>query len=164
MVRFTVEFLCLTFILYRICRNKRPRHSISKSKKKIFKLHRFHVLPPLKNHPSKPIGFMYSPLWKMTHQSPLVSCTPPFEKSLFGGRLFQVGASFRKYGLLFMPIFRLWCNIIRVFFNYRGEVVAEADETEQIIAAEIGRLVYFHVQMPHVDKFYSKYITENMKS
>ena len=24
---------------------------------------------------------MYSPLWKITHQNPSVSCTPPFEKS-----------------------------------------------------------------------------------
>ena len=57
--------------------------------------HRFCVLPPLKNRPSKPIGFVHSPLWKITHQSPSVLCTPPFEKSLFlvgvylgGGRLF----------------------------------------------------------------------------
>ena len=28
-----------------------------------------------------PIGFVYSPLWKITHQSPSVLCTPPFEKS-----------------------------------------------------------------------------------
>ena len=33
-----------------------------------------------KNIP-KPIGFVYSPLWKITHQTPLVLCTPPFEKS-----------------------------------------------------------------------------------
>ena len=45
------------------------------------KAHRFCVLPPLKNHPSKPIGSMYSPLWKVTHRSPSVLCTPPFEKS-----------------------------------------------------------------------------------
>ena len=45
------------------------------------KTHRFCVLSPLKNHPSKPIGFMYSPLWKITHQTPSVLCTLPFEKS-----------------------------------------------------------------------------------
>ena len=44
-------------------------------------VHRFCVLPPLKNHPPKAIGFVYSPLWKITHQSPSVLCTPPFEKS-----------------------------------------------------------------------------------
>ena len=43
--------------------------------------HRFCVLPPLKNDPSKPIGFVYSPLWEITHQRPSVLCTPPFEKS-----------------------------------------------------------------------------------
>ena len=53
--------------------------------------------PPLKNPPSKAIGFVYSPLWKIIHQSPIgfvysplwkithhdssVLCTPPFEKS-----------------------------------------------------------------------------------
>ena len=31
----------------------------------------------------KAIGFVYSPLWKITHQDPSVLCTPPFEKSLF---------------------------------------------------------------------------------
>ena len=45
------------------------------------KTHRFCVLPPLKTHPSKAIGFMYSPLWKITHQNSSVLCTPPFEKS-----------------------------------------------------------------------------------
>ena len=85
---------------YGICRNKRPGRSILRSKKEIskthrspsvsctppfekspIKSHRFCVLPPLKNHPSKPIGFVYSPLWKITHQKPSVLCTPPFEKS-----------------------------------------------------------------------------------
>ena len=32
--------------------------------------HRFYVVPPLKNHPSELIGFVYSPLWKITHQNP----------------------------------------------------------------------------------------------
>ena len=45
------------------------------------KAHRFYVLPPLKNRPSKAIGFVYSPLGKITHQCPSVLCTPPFEKS-----------------------------------------------------------------------------------
>ena len=47
------------------------------------KPHRFSVLPPLRNHPSKPVGFVYSPLWKIT---------------VFGGRLFRVGAYFGKCG------------------------------------------------------------------
>ena len=63
------------------------------------KTHRFCVLPPLKNHPSKPIGFVYSPLWKITHQNPLVLCSPPFEKPLFlVGAYFGVGIYFGKYG------------------------------------------------------------------
>ena len=34
--------------------------------------------PPLKNHPSNPIGFVYSPsLWKITHQNPSVYILPP---------------------------------------------------------------------------------------
>ena len=42
---------------------------------------------------------MYSPLGKITHQTPSVSCTPPFEKSLFlVGDYFGVGAYFDKYG------------------------------------------------------------------
>ena len=60
--------------------NKRPGCLIFRSNKETFqspsvlctppfeksptKAHRFCVLPPLKNHPSKPIGFVYSPLWK----------------------------------------------------------------------------------------------------
>ena len=43
--------------------------------------HWFCVLPPVKNHPSKPIGFEYSPLWKIT---------------VFGGRLFRDGRLFRQ--------------------------------------------------------------------
>ena len=54
------------------------------------KAHRFYVVPPLKNHPSKPIGFVYSPLWKITHQSPSVLCTPPFEKSSIKAHRFCV--------------------------------------------------------------------------
>ena len=62
--------------------------------------------------PSKPIGFMYSPLWKITHQSPSVLCTPPFENhpskpigfvysplwkiTVFGECLFRGGRLFRQ--------------------------------------------------------------------
>ena len=67
-------------------------------KNSLIRTHRFCVLPPLKNHPSKVIGFMYSPLWKITHQNPSVLCTPPFEKSLFlVGAYFGMGVYFGKY-------------------------------------------------------------------
>ena len=89
---------------YRICLDKRPGHLIFRTNKENskthqkpsvlctpppfekspIKTHRFCVLPPLKNHPSKPIGFVYSPLGKITHQGPSVLSTPPpLEKSLF---------------------------------------------------------------------------------
>ena len=69
---------------YRICRNKRPGRLIFRRNKKI----------------PKAIGFMYSPLWKITHQSPSVLCSPPFEKSLFlVGAYFGVGVYFGKYGM-----------------------------------------------------------------
>ena len=73
--------------IYRICRNKRPGRLIFRSNKTNSKSHRFCVLPPLKNHPSTPIGFVYSPLWKIT---------------VFGGRLVRVGAYFGKYGLPYL--------------------------------------------------------------
>ena len=38
------------------------------------KTYRYYVLPSLKNHPSKAIGFVYSPLWKI----------PVFGRRLFG--------------------------------------------------------------------------------
>ena len=84
---------------YRICPNKRPGRLIFRDKKKFSKPHRFHVLPPLKNHPSKLIGFVYSPLWKIIRQKPSVLCTPPFEKSRFVvGAYIGVGVYFDKYG------------------------------------------------------------------
>ena len=67
----------------RFCRKKRPGRLIFGSNKSNFKSHRFYILPPLKNHPSKAIGFVYSPLWKNT---------------AFGGRLFRGGRLF--YGTL----------------------------------------------------------------
>ena len=66
-------FVSATFALqnkydwHHIFRNKRPERLTFRSNKKIFQ------------NPSKPIGFVYSPLWKITHQSPSVLCTPPFE-------------------------------------------------------------------------------------
>ena len=101
--------------IFRICRNKRTGCLIFRSNKKTFqnpsvlctppfekspiKPHRFCVLPPLKDHPSKPLGFVYSPLWKITHQSPSVLCTPFFGKWLFlEGAYFGVGVYFGKDG------------------------------------------------------------------
>ena len=99
-------------------RYKRPGCLMSKNNKilKPIRNHRFCVLPPVKNHPSKPlrfcvlpavknhpskaIGLVYFPLWKITHQRPSVLCTPPFEKSLFlVGAYFGVGVYFGKYGV-----------------------------------------------------------------
>ena len=56
---------CRYETIYRICRNKRPGRLILRSNKKVLEA----------------IGFVYSPLWKITHQKPSVWCTPPFEKS-----------------------------------------------------------------------------------
>ena len=62
------------------------------------KAHRFCVLPPLKHHPSNLIGFVYFPLWNITHQSPSVLCTPPpLKNQFFCRRLFWVGVYFGKY-------------------------------------------------------------------
>ena len=85
------------FKIHRISRNKRSGRLIFRNNKKHSKphqnpsappfeksrinIHRFCVLPPLKNHPSKSIGFVYSSLRKIIHQNPSVPCTPPFEKS-----------------------------------------------------------------------------------
>ena len=41
-------------------------------------------------NPSTPIGFVYSPLWKITHQNPSVLCTPLFEKSPIRTHRFHV--------------------------------------------------------------------------
>ena len=43
-------------------------HVLPPLKTSPIKSHQFCVLPPLKNHPSTPISFVYSPLWKITHQ------------------------------------------------------------------------------------------------
>ena len=86
--------------VHRICRNKRPGRLILRSYRKHSKTHQkpsvlctppfekspikshwFCVLPPLKNLPSKPIGFVYSPLWKI---------------NVFSGRLFRGGRLFRQ--------------------------------------------------------------------
>ena len=52
---------------------------------------------------------MYSPLWKITHQSPLVLCTPPFEKPLFWvGAYFGVGVYLGKYDKPFWKIKKMY--------------------------------------------------------
>ena len=103
-------------IVYRICWNKRPGCLIFRSNKKNIpkpiKSHRFHVLPPLKNHPSKPIGFMSSPLWKITHQKPSVSCTPPFEKSPIQTHRFHVlpplkNQPSKAIGFMYSPLWKI---------------------------------------------------------
>ena len=71
---------------YRICRNKRPGRLILKSNKRTFQ------------NQSKPIGFVYSPLWILTPQNPSVLCTPPFENSLFLVSAYSgMGVYFGKY-------------------------------------------------------------------
>ena len=80
-----------------ICRNKRPGRLIFRSNKKHSKSHRFCVLPPLKTHPPEAIGFVYSPLWKLTHQKPSVLCTPPFEKSPIKAHRFYVPSPLKKH-------------------------------------------------------------------
>ena len=48
-------------------------------------------LPPLKNHPSRPIGFVYSPFEKSPIKTHWFYVPPPFKKSLF-----LVGVDFSK--------------------------------------------------------------------
>ena len=105
------------YLLYRICRNKRPGRSIFRSIRKSFqkpsvlctppyeklpiKSHWFCVLPPLKNHPSQPIGFVYSPLWKITHQRPHRFCIlPPLKNHCFWWALIS--------GWAFIPSSTVW--------------------------------------------------------
>ena len=88
---------------YHIYRNKRPGRLIFRSNKQISKIHQkpsvLRTPPPLKNHPSKLIGFMYSNLLK-NHPSKPFSFTysPLWEITVFGGQLFWVGVYFGKYG------------------------------------------------------------------
>ena len=110
-----------TNVKNRICQNKRPGRSIFRINKKHGKTHQnpsvlciFQRGDPLKNRLSEPIGFMYSPLWKITHQKPSVLCTPPFEKWLFlVGVYFGVGVHFGKYGrTLWTHMGKLWLLIL----------------------------------------------------
>ena len=80
--------------------------------KSLIKSHRFCVLPPLKNHPSKAIGFVYSPLWKIIHQSPSVLCTPPFEKSPIKAHRFCVLPPLKNHpskpiGFVYSPLWKI---------------------------------------------------------
>ena len=71
--------------------------------------HRFCVLPPLKNHSSKIIGFVYSPLWKITHQSPSVLSTPPLEK-----------ITHQNSSVLCTPPFEKSLSLVGVYFGKDG--------------------------------------------
>ena len=64
------------------------------------------------NHPSKSIGFVYSPLWKITHQTPSVLCTPPFEKSLIKHHRFCVLLPLKSHpsksiGFVYSPLWKI---------------------------------------------------------
>ena len=120
---------------HRICRNKRPGRLIYGNNKKNSKTNRFCALPPLKNHPPKAIGFMYSPLWKITHQNPSVSCTLPLWKIThqkpsvlcpFEKALFWVSAHFDKYGKL------EFCQAYSVFVMNRGNNTTERRKIKKI--------------------------------
>ena len=82
---------------YLICRNKRPGCLIFRSNRKTVQ------------NQSKAIGFMYSPLWKITHQNPSVSCTPPFEKSPIKTHRFCIlpplkNHSWKAIGFMYSPL------------------------------------------------------------
>ena len=98
---------------YRICRNKRPGRLIFRSKKNIPKpiqIHRFCVLPALRNHLSKHIGFVYSPLWKITYRNTSVLCTPPCEKSPIETHRFCVLPPLRNHSFWWV-LFSGWAFI-----------------------------------------------------
>ena len=85
---------------YRICRNKRPRRLISRNNRETFQ------------NPPNPIGFVYSPLWKITHQNPLVLCTPPFENSPIKARWFCVLPPLKNHpsepiGFMYSPLWKI---------------------------------------------------------
>ena len=95
-----LSVISIILIRYRICRNKHPGRLISKSNKNHFQ------------NPSKPIGFVYSPLWKITHPSPSVLCTPPFEKSLIKTYQFCVLPPLKNHpskaiGFVYSPLWKV---------------------------------------------------------
>ena len=74
-----------------------------------------------KNHPSKPIGFVYSPLWKITHLSPSVLCTPPLKKTPIKSHRFCVLPPLKNHCVLFLIfhdiflssfLFRILCSSV----------------------------------------------------
>ena len=85
MLQFSILHIHIT--TYYTCRNKRPGCLIFWSNKKTFQ--NFFLCksvlctPPFEKSPIKAIGFMYSPLWKITHQKPSVLCTPPLKNHCF---------------------------------------------------------------------------------
>ena len=95
--------------MYRICRNKRPWRLIFWSKKipNPSQPIGFMYSPLWKITHQKPIGFMYSPLWKITYHSPSVLCTPPFEKSFIKTPSVLCTPPFEKSLFLVGPYFGL---------------------------------------------------------
>ena len=77
---------CFIFYYTVFCRNKRSGRLMFRSNKENLQ------------NTSKPIGFMYSPLWKITHQKPSVLCTPPFENHPI--------KTLKKYPYMFIHCYR----------------------------------------------------------
>ena len=158
---------------YRIYRNKHPERLILEAinkpskthqnpsvsctppfEKSPTKSHRFCVLPPLKNHPSKPIGFVYSPLWKITHQGPSVLCTPPFEKSPTKTHRFCVLPPLKNH-CFWWALVSGWAFILAntVFFvrfgdssicrGAQGAVLRDDLRACQIIQTSLADLIHF---------------------
>ena len=86
---------------YRIYRDKRPGRLIFKSHKKNPITHRFHVHPPLENHPSKAHRFFVLPPLK--------------------NHCFWVGVYFGKYGMSKVSIF---LSAIMLFFTWKKTLTA----------------------------------------
>ena len=94
---------------------------------KSIQTHRFCVLPPLKNHPSQPIGFVYSPLWKITHHNPSVLCTPPFGKSPIQTHRFYVLPPLENHpskpiGFMYSPLWKITVFGGRLFRQIQSTV------------------------------------------
>ena len=129
---------------YRACRNKRPGRLIFSSNKKTFqnpsKIHRFYVLPPLKNHPSnpvgfvyspplknhpsKPIGFVYSPLWKPPITAHWFYVLPPFEKSPIKAHRFCVLPPFEKITHQNPAVIVFW-----LYYDVNGKLTQHKSES-----------------------------------
>ena len=131
---------CDSCIKNRIYGNKRPGRLIFRGNKKHSKTHRFCVLPPLEIHPSKLIGFVYSPLWKITHQSPSVLCTPPFEKSPITTHRFCVLTPLKNHCFWWALISANTVTITTTVMSGRFAWIWEA-KTQPVCIAVIARPV-----------------------